>query len=270
MSEDIQYNERVDKVAWDIIETIKERLEANQVTHAEFMAAVPFLAKLAGSGEVPLFLMVFFESAIERISFDQRPGSKGAVTGPYYKPDHDVLTAPYVLPMRDDEPGEPLIFTGRVTSPDGTPIAGARVDTWQAGNDGTYSGFNPVPPANNLRGVMTTDDNGEFQYRTIRPAPYQIPHSGPTGEFLVMTGRHSWRPAHFHYKISADGYDMLTSQIYFSGDEIIEGQGDIVDGVKNELIIDVGEGGDAGVASRFGVSAPYRTGSYTFALSPSG
>jgi catechol 1,2-dioxygenase len=268
MSEDIAYSERVDKVAWDMIETIKERLEANDVTHGEFLAAVQYLAKLAASGEVPLFLMVFFESAIERITFDKREGSKGAVQGPYHKDDHPALEAPYRLPMRDDEPGDPFVFSGKIVDVDGNGIAGVTVDTWQAGNDGTYSGFNPIPPEGNLRGILTTDENGEFRFSSIRPAPYQIPDTGPTGEFLVMTGRHSWRPAHLHFILSKDGYASLTSQIYFKGDVVIEGQGDIVDGVKPELLIDVGEGSDADIATTYGVSTPYQTGEYTFTLGP--
>ncbi|MCY3635978.1 MAG: catechol 1,2-dioxygenase [bacterium] len=262
-----EQNDRVTKVAVDIIDTIKDRLAANDVNHQEFMAAVQFMGKLAGSGEMPLFMMVFFEAAVERITFDHKPGTKGAVQGPYFK-EHSKIDPPYRLPMREDEPGDPIIFSGKITDLDGNPLAGVSVDTWHSGNDGTYSGFNPVPPENNLRGIMETDENGEFRFASIRPAPYQIPHAGPTGQFLLMIGRHAWRPAHFHFKLNKEGYDPLTTQIYFEGDEIIEGQGDIVGGVKDELIISIGEGSDPEIASTYGVPVPYQTAEYSWRLRP--
>jgi len=264
-----EQNERVTKVAVDILETIKDRMAAHDVTHQEYRAAWAWLIGLAKSGEVPLFLDVFFEAAVERITFDHKAGSKGAVQGPYHK-EHEPIEAPYRLPMRDDEPGDPIVFSGRITDLDGNPIAGVSVDTWHSGNDGTYSGFNPVPPANNLRGIMETDSNGEFRFSSIRPAPYQIPHSGPTGQFLLMIGRHAWRPAHFHFKLNKEGYDQLITQLYFEGDAIIEGQGDIVDGVKDELIIPVGEGADPDIAATYGVPLPYQTAEYSWQLRPAG
>jgi catechol 1,2-dioxygenase len=262
-------NERVTKVALDIIETIKERLAANDVTHQEYRLAWAWLMKLAGSGEVPLFLDVHFEAAVERSTFDGLPGSSGTIQGPYHLGGHQLLERPYRMPMRDDEPGEPFVFTGRVVDLDGEPIRGVAIDAWQAGNDGTYSGFVGHAPEGNLRGIMTTDDGGEFRFGTIRPAPYQIPHDGPTGEFLAMTGRHSWRPAHFHFILSADGYQPLITQIYFAGDRILEGEGDIVGGVKDSLVIEVGTGDDPDVAASHGVAAPYQTADYLFTLRPS-
>lgn len=263
-----EQNERVTKVAMDIIETIKDRMAANDVTHGEYREAWRWLIGLAQSGELPLFLDVHFEAAVERITFDGKPGSQGTVQGPYHNDHHAELEAPYQLPRRPDEPGDPFLFTGTVTDLDGTPLDGVRVDTWQAGNDGTYSGFNPNAPDGNLRGIMTTDEDGSFTFSSIRPAPYPIPHTGPTGAFLEMTGRHVWRPAHFHFILEKDGYDPLITQIYFRGDRIIEGDGDCVDGVKDSLIIEVGEGDDARVADTYALPAPYQTGSYRWSLRP--
>jgi catechol 1,2-dioxygenase len=262
-------NERVTKVAMDLIETVKDRLAANDVTHQEYRAAWAWLAKLASSGELPLFLDVHFEADVERITFEGKPGSEGTIQGPYHLDDHPVLERPYRMPMRDDEPGQPFVFTGRVLDLDGRPVAGVTIDAWQAGNDGTYSGFVGDAPRGNLRGIMTTGDDGGFRFGSIRPAPYRIPYGGPTGEFLAMTGRHAWRPAHFHFILSKDGYDPLITQIYFDGDRIIEGQGDIVGGVKDSLVITVGEGSDPEMAAAHGVTVPYQTGDYTFTLRPS-
>ena len=252
-----EYNDRVAKVANDIIDTIKDRLIAHDVSHGEYRAAWAFLMKLANSGETPLFLDVFFEAVVERNTFDRKPGSKGTLQGPYHNTDAKPLTRPYVMPMRDNEPGTPFVFNGTIVDLDGNGIGDVAMDCWHSGNDGTYSGFTgPETPLGNLRGIMSTDTQGAFEFRTIRPAPYQIPHDGPTGEFLSMLGRHSWRPAHFHFILTKPGYDTLTTQIYLSGDPWLSGDGDCVDGVKDSLIVEV----DA--------SGPTQTASYTFALRP--
>lgn len=267
----MERNPRVDAVATDMIEAIKQVMSDHDLTHSEYRAGWKWMMKLAGSGEIPLFLDVFFESAVERLTFDDKPGSKGAVQGPYHSDAAQLLEAPYVLPMRDDEPGEPIVFSGQVTDLDGAPVVGADVDVWHASNDGTYSGFtgDTTCPSDNLRGILRTDDQGRFTFRSIRPAPYQIPHDGPTGEFLAMLGRHSWRPAHFHFTIDAPGFDSLTTQLYFAGDPWLE-EGDCVDAVKDELVIDVGKGEDARVLDTYGIpDAPYLTAEYTWQLRPS-
>jgi protocatechuate 3,4-dioxygenase beta subunit len=38
------------------------------------------------------------------------------------------------------------------------------------------------------------------------PVGYQIPHKGPVGAMLKAMDRHSWRPAHVHFKVRADGF----------------------------------------------------------------
>ncbi len=263
-----EYNERISTVGMDIIRTIQAKFDEHEITHAEYRAAWAWLMKLANSGEVPLFLDVFFESAVERATFDHLPGSKGAVQGPYHADNHPRLERPYVLPMRPDEPGEPILFRGQVLDLDGRPVAGATVDTWHSSNDGSYSQFTGTDvPEDNLRGIMTTDDEGRFEFRSIRPAPYQIPTAGPTGEFLEMVGRHSWRPAHFHFMISHPDVQPLTTQIYFEHDPWIE-KGDCVEGVKDELIIDLGKGEDPETIRAYGFDGPYLTGEYTWRLRP--
>jgi catechol 1,2-dioxygenase len=256
-------------VAGDILDAIRERMEKHAVNHAEYRAAWAWLIELARSGEVPLFLDVFFEAAVERVTHDGEPGSQGTVQGPYYLDDAPELTVrPYVMPMRADEPGAPMLFTGRVLSLGGTPVAGATVDMWQAGQDGTYSGFVGDAPPRNLRGRMTTEADGTFRVRTIRPAPYQIPHAGPTGAFLAMIGRHAWRPAHFHFTLGADGHEPLTTQLYFRGDPWLDGPGDVVGAVKDSLIVEVEEATDEAAAVEFGLPARYLATDYEFVLRP--
>ena len=86
--------------------------------------------------------------------------------------------------------GEPCVVSGRVLSLDGTPLAGALVDVWQADDHGFYDVQQPggQPPGNG-RGLFTCDDEGRFWFRTVTPSPYPIPTDGPVGRLLTATGR---------------------------------------------------------------------------------
>jgi catechol 1,2-dioxygenase len=262
-----EYNGRVAEVSNAIIDSVRDVLVKQGVTYDEYAAAIRWIKDLAGAGEVRMVVDNFFESTVERSASAGRPGSEGAVEGPYYVPGAPLLAAePYVMPMREDEPGDPILLGGQVVDLDGGPVAGALVDVWHAGNDGTYSGFVGDAPRFNLRCRLLTDAGGRFRIRTIRPAPYRIPHHGPTGRLLEMLGRHAWRPGHFHLKVSADGREPITTQLYFRGGAWLDGDGDVSGAVKESLMVDVVESGDADVAQRYGLGVPFSTTEYTFRL----
>ena len=46
--------------------------------------------------------------------------------------------------IRDGETGTPLVWTGKVTSTDGSPLAGAKVEVWHCDTRGFYSHFDPT------------------------------------------------------------------------------------------------------------------------------
>jgi catechol 1,2-dioxygenase len=70
----------------------------------------------------------------------------------------------------------------------------------------------------NLRGRFTTDADGRFQFRSVKPAGYPIPLSGPVGALLRAQGRHNLRPAHIHFMVVKPGYKTQFSQVYSSDD----------------------------------------------------
>ena len=136
-----------------------------------------------------------------------------------------------------DDGGEPAVLRGRVVDESGVPIVGATVDVWQNAATGYYAVQQPgVQPATNLRGCYTTDDSGRFVIPTVRPVPYPIPDDGPVGELLKATGRHPWRAAHIHAKVSAAGFVDLTTHIFDRASKYLES--DTVFGVKESLIED--------------------------------
>lgn len=205
------------------------------VSYDEYNAVKDWLIAVGEAGEWPLFLDVFFERVVERLAASKSSASQSCIQGPYYLPDSPELPWNGVLPMRRKEPGQPLTVRGRVLSSDGGPIAGALIDHWQADAAGLYSGFDPSIPEGNLRGKFRTNEEGAFEIRTIRPAPYMIPHEGPTGRLLRAAGWHPWRPAHLHYFVDAHGYRQLTTQLFFDGDPWLDT--DVAGAVKSDLVL---------------------------------
>jgi hypothetical protein len=61
--------------------------------------------------------------------------------GPANLPGAPPLDSPAVLPMRPDEPGEPLIVSGTVRSTTGEPLPGAVLDLRQIDANNIYSGM---------------------------------------------------------------------------------------------------------------------------------
>jgi catechol 1,2-dioxygenase len=234
--------ERVSLLAREVLEAIHDTIRRHKVTYDEYNAVKSWLISVGEDGEWPLFLDVWIEHAVEDVATDHREGNKGSIEGPYYVPNSPDQGAKGSVPMREDEPGTPLVWTGKVTSTSGTPLAGAKVEVWHADDDGFYSQFAPGIPEWNLRATFTTDENGAFEITTVRPAPYQIPTDGSCGRLIAAAGWHAWRPAHIHVKASAEGHELLTAQLYFPGDE--HNQDDIASAVKPELILDPTSAGD--------------------------
>jgi catechol 1,2-dioxygenase len=225
---------RCAEVFGEIVRRINEAVADCDVTYPEYQAAKEWLIEVGQAGEWPLLLDVFVEHAVEEQANKGRPGSEGTIMGPFYLPDAPVLEPPYELPRRPDEQGAPLVMSGRVASADGTPLPGAVLDVWHADSNGHYSGFSDIPEGI-LRGKVVADGEGRFLFRTIVPGCYTIPHDGPTGRLIAACGRLPWRPAHLHLLVSAQGHELLTTQLYLAGSDHIGD--DVASAVKDSLIV---------------------------------
>jgi hydroxyquinol 1,2-dioxygenase len=163
--------------------------------------------------------------------------------------------------------GTPCVVTGRVVSVDGTRLPGAKLDVWQANDQGFYDVQQPdVQPRANGRGLFTADEAGEFWFRTIVPSYYPIPTDGPVGELLVATGRHPYRPAHIHFIVTAPGYRPLTTHIFVAGSEYIES--DAVFAVKKSLVADFEEVTDPAASQKWNVPVPFRHADFEIVMQP--
>jgi catechol 1,2-dioxygenase len=144
-------------------------------------------------------------------------GTEPALVGPFWRagqpqrPNGASIATP-------GTPGARLAVSGRVTDLAGQPIAGARVETWQASPKGLYENQDPEQAAMNLRGRFTTDGDGRFSFVSVRPAGYPVPTDGPCGALLAAQGRHTMRPAHLHFIVAAEGFKVLATQFFDAED----------------------------------------------------
>ena len=127
--------------------------------------------------------------------------------GPFYPPrwsgeiDNDLI----VFTGNTFSKGTPLALGGRVLSTTGTALSAAIVEIWQTDDTGKYrhpndDGEGPAQRGFQGYGRATTDGDGRYRFRTIKPVLY------------------SGRPPHVHFKVVAPGHRDLVTQMYFAGD----------------------------------------------------
>jgi protocatechuate 3,4-dioxygenase beta subunit len=56
-----------------------------------------------------------------------------------------------------------------------------------------------------MRGRLTSNKNGEFYFKCIKPVSYPIADDEPVGRLLRLLNRHFYRPAHIHFRIRDPG-----------------------------------------------------------------
>lgn len=167
--------------------------------------------------------------------------------------------------VRSDTPGPALFVTARVVDRDGAPVTGAEVDVWHSSPVGLYENQDAEQAEMNLRGKLTTDAEGRFWFRTVKPAGYPIPTDGVVGRLLRAQGRHPYRPAHLHALVFKDGYKTLTSQIYDADDPNLET--DVQFGVTRALVGDFRRHVEPHPTDP-SVSAPWYTLDHTLTVEP--
>jgi hydroxyquinol 1,2-dioxygenase len=114
-------------------------------------------------------------------------------------------------------------------------VAGARIDVWEADDDGFYDVQYGIDNTSG-RAWLKSDDQGRYSFWAVRPAPYPIPHDGPVGDLLTAAGRSPMRPAHIHFMVRAPGYHTLITHVFAAGDPYLGN--DAVFGVKDTLVGD--------------------------------
>jgi len=188
--------------------------------------------------------------------------TEATVFGPFHV--EGAPRYPQGADIANGAPGEPLFVAATVRGDDGEPVAGAIVDVWQADRDGYYDVQYEGLAQHRARGVLETDARGAVRFRTILPVAYPVPTDGPVGQMLLASGRHPWRPAHVHFRISAPGYQTLITHVFRAGDPYLDS--DVVFGVRESLVADyVAHAAGTGPHAR-DVDGAYHTLSFDFVL----
>ena len=192
-------------------------------------------------------------------------GTESTVLGPFYvsgAPEYETGASIVKQQYAD----ELTLVQGKVTDPDGAPIAGAKLDVWQTAANGYYDVQDPAMPENNMRGIFTTDAEGNYTFVTEKPLSYSVPTDGPVGDLLRTSSRHGMRPAHIHFVVSADGYEPLTTHVFSDGDEYLDS--DAVFATKSSLIGYYTESDDAETAARYNIPVPFSHLQFDMGLMP--
>ncbi|MDM9382742.1 dioxygenase [Chlorogloeopsis sp. ULAP01] len=145
--------------------------------------------------------------------------TESTLEGPMYVPDAPERQMGDRLGI--DQDGDILFMSGGVFDIKGIPIANVLIDVWQTNSKGLYDIQDPNQPKGNFRGRFRTNTEGYYTFETVVPIGYDIPTNGPCGEVLRLLGRHTHRPAHIHFKLSATGFNPLTTQTYLNDDPYI-------------------------------------------------
>jgi hydroxyquinol 1,2-dioxygenase len=162
--------------------------------------------------------------------------TEATVFGPFF-----VEDAPHVDNGGDiaaGATGQPCWVEGTVTTTSGAPVPDARIEVWEADEDGFYDvQYGDDRTAG--RAHLFSDADGGYRFWGITPTPYPIPHDGPVGALLAASGRSPLRAAHLHFMVTAPGLRTLVTHIFVRGDELLDA--DSVFGVKDSLVMDFDE-----------------------------
>jgi protocatechuate 3,4-dioxygenase, beta subunit len=137
------------------------------------------------------------------------------VLGPFYpisRPLDRDADLTHLRGRRAAAKGQVIHLMGRVVNLQGKPLAGVKLEIWQANVHGRYAHINdpnkaPLDPNFQGYGVQVTDAKGQFRFKTIKPSAYS-------------TGVEDWsRPPHIHFYVTG-GHEALVTQMYFPGEEL--------------------------------------------------
>jgi protocatechuate 3,4-dioxygenase beta subunit len=109
--------------------------------------------------------------------------------------------------VAEGEPGERLIVSGTIFLPDGrTPLPNANLFVYQTDATGRYSTTGGDNRNTRIHGLMRTNSEGRYEFRTIKP-----------GSYLA-----SRNPAHIHAYVSASGYpEYWIDEYHFADDPFV-------------------------------------------------
>ena len=263
-------NPRLQQVMAVIITKLHEAVKEIEPTQDEWMQAIQFLTETGHMcsdwrQEFILLSDILGVSMLVDAINNRKPSgaSESTVLGPFHVEDAPEL--PMGADICLDQKGTPMRVHGRIVDTEGNPVAGAKIDVWQANDEGFYDVQQKgIQPDFNLRGVFRTGADGRYHFRGVKPKFYPIPDDGPVGRLLRALGRHPYRPAHLHYIITAPGFAPLITHIFDPDDPYIAS--DAVFGVKESLLAAFKPVDDPALIAAAGFAGPFLDTEFDFIL----
>jgi hydroxyquinol 1,2-dioxygenase len=230
---------RLRQVMQSLVRHLHAFIRDVRLTEEEWNAAISFLT---GCGEITddqrqefILLSDVLGASMQTIAVNNeayKDATEATVFGPFHT--EDAPEIPRGGDIAGSAPGTPCWVEGTVTDTEGRAVPGARIEVWEADENGYYDvqyGDGRVAG----RAWLRSDAGGAFRFWAVTPTPYPIPHDGPVGRMLRAVGRSPYRASHLHFMVTAPGCRRLVTHIFVHGDPQIEA-GDSVFGVKDSLI----------------------------------
>jgi protocatechuate 3,4-dioxygenase, beta subunit len=182
-------------------------------------------------GIQPLHLHPDYVGSIKRAPTQrlvQIPQTLSEITGPRFESGQLKLGADLTTQGRAAPIGQRIIVSGRVLDEDGKPVRSTLLEIWQANAGGRYchpvdQHDAPLDPNFMGKGQLITDDEGRYQFTTIKP-----------GAYPWRNHANAWRPAHIHFSLFGPAFaTRLVTQMYFPGDPLIPFD-PIMNGIRDE------------------------------------
>jgi catechol 1,2-dioxygenase len=226
--------ERLQEVAFAVVDAIQPVIREKQVTQDELHAAAAFLNRIGAAGFFPSLLDISFAMAVVDRERAGVPGTRSNLEGPEYRPGAPVRPDGSVLDRDPGPDAKLLTLRGRLTDAvTGDPIDGAELDFWQADEDGIYDRVTW-----HLRGIVQTGEDGSYTLQTVVPQDYSQHDGDVIGELLELMGRENYRAAHIHLKIHVDGETRFTTQFFHQFSPHLDSDY-VVGAVSDDLIVNL-------------------------------
>lgn len=218
-------------------------VEETGLTRDEWMAGIEFLTatgkKCVDSRQEFILLsdtlgVSMLVEIVNQMATDK--ATDATVLGPFYVVDSPPMAMGSFIGTNDDGV-VPLTIEGTVRSAEGDVLDSATLEVWQVAPNGLYDVQDVAGVFPNYRATFQTGADGRFSFGTSRPVDYQIPVDGPVGAMLLATGRHPWRAAHTHIRVSCEGYKTVVTHVFDSSSPHLDS--DAVFGVRDSLIVDM-------------------------------
>lgn len=264
---------RVSQLARSLVRHLHDFIRENEASWEEWTAGLDFLARVGqwtSESRNEFILMSDTSGCSTLVDAINNRGPANmtptTVEGPFHSPAPPRQMGDVIATAEQWARGDWTLMRGRVLDPGGSPVAGARIDIWQADQAGLYDVQDPAMRPGDLRALLTTGADGRYWFRTVKPCSYPVPTDGPGGQWLRAAGRQPMRPAHIHARIDAEGYRPLITHLFVAGDPYLDI--DAAFGVREGLVLDFPRQDDPAQIEAHGMPGPYFEVSYDMVLVP--